>query len=197
MKGHTSINLLYIYMKKIADKIQRCAFEWIEELAIAITVAIIIFTFFFKVVEVNGISMFPTLESGDKLIVSIIDKSYDVGDIIVISEVLDQPIIKRIIATEGQVVDIDEDTGTVYINGDPLDEAEFGIENGITTEIITSEDKTEFPITVPEGCVFVLGDNRTVSEDSRFVSVGMVDTRNIIGTAVVRFMPLDNFWIIN
>ena len=104
--------------------------------------------------------------------------------------VLDEPIIKRVIATEGQTVDFDYEAGAVLVDGQPVDETQFGLENGITEEPYSSFELLEFPQTVPEGCVFVLGDNRAVSEDSRYLDVGMIDTRNILGKAVFHLLPL-------
>ena len=110
---------------------------------------------------------------------------------VVVVNVLEEPIIKRVIATEGQVVDFDPDTRAVLVDGQPVDETQFGLENGITDLPYSSFEVLEFPQTVPEGCVFVLGDNRSVSEDSRYQRVGMIDTRNILGKALVRIFPLD------
>ena len=115
---------------------------------------------------------------------------------VVAVNVLDDPIIKRIIATEGQTVRIDYDTGTVYVDEQPLDETEFGLSNGITKAVYTTLEKTPLPAVVPEGCVFVLGDNRNVSEDSRYAAVGMIDERNVLGKAVLFVSPFSKFgWI--
>ena len=104
-----------------------------------------------------------------------------------------EPIIKRVIATEGQTVDIDYDTGTVYIDGEALNETQFGIENGITFHPYDGYEALVFPQTVPKGCVFVLGDNRRVSNDSRYADIGMVDVRHILGEAVFTLYPFDRF----
>ena len=105
---------------------------------------------------------------------------------------LEEPIIKRVIATEGQTVDFDYEAGVVYVDGQPVDETQFGLENGITSEPFSSFELLEFPQTVPEGCVFVLGDNRAVSEDSRYQDVGMIDERNILGKAVFHLFPFQS-----
>ena len=97
------------------------------------------------------------------------------------------PIIKRVIATEFQIVDIDFETGTVYVDNMPLDEPY------ISTPTLDKYD-VEFPLTVPEGCIFVLGDNRDVSLDSRSSRIGdggMIDTRYVLGRAVYRVFPFD------
>ena len=111
----------------------------------------------------------------------------------VLVNVLEEPIIKRVIATEGQQVDINFETGTVYVDGEALDESQFGLENGITVETNAPLEHTSFPATVPEGHIFVLGDNRLVSEDSRYTEVGMVDVRKVLGKAEFRLFPFDRF----
>ncbi|MFI3206764.1 MAG: signal peptidase I [Clostridia bacterium] len=174
-------------------KIGRYVFSWVEEVILCTIVVVIIMTFLFKLVMISGVSMLPNFEDGDRVVISCINFSYEQGDVVVISGVLDDPIIKRVIATEGQTVDIDFENGVVYVDDEAIDENFFGIENGITKETYTSLDLIEFPATVPEGHVFVLGDNRTNSEDSRYVEVGMVDERKIIGKAVLRLFPLDRF----
>ena len=140
--------------------------------------------------------MLPNYHEGDRLVISMLSKDYQMGDVVVAVNVLDEPIIKRVIATEGQTVWIDYDSGIVYVDDQPVDETAFGLENGITRTLYASLEATELPATVPEGCVFVLGDNRSVSEDSRYVDVGMIDTRNVLGKAVLFVYPFSKFgWI--
>ncbi|MFI3326040.1 MAG: signal peptidase I [Clostridia bacterium] len=182
-------------MKNI--KIQKVIFEWVEELVFASVVVVLIFSFAFKIVSVSGDSMLPNYFEGDKLIISSFSGEAEIGDVVVIVGALDKPIIKRVIATEGQEIDIDTDTGTVYIDGEALDETLFGLENGITTQTYTSLDLTQLPQIVPQGCVFVLGDNRVVSEDSRYATVGMVDANMIIGEVVFQIYPVSEFGFIN
>ncbi len=180
-------------MEKSKIGIQGLIFEWIEEIAFASIVVIFILSLAFKNVTVFGPSMEPNYIEEDKLLVSAVHGEAEFGDVVVLLGVLETPIIKRVVATEGQTVDIDEETGTVYVDGVALDEAQFGLENGITTKGYTSLELTPLPQVVPEGHVFVLGDNRAVSEDSRYAEVGMVDERKIIGKAVFRFFPLSEF----
>ena len=154
----------------------------------------LIFTFFLRIVTVSGTSMYPNYHDGDRLIVTnTFGQPLEQGDVVVLVNVLDEPIIKRVIATENQEVDIDFETGTVYVDGQALDESQFGLENGITTATSTMLEKTEFPTTVPEGHIFVLGDNRPVSEDSRYTAVGMVSVENVLGKAEFRLFPFDRF----
>lgn len=171
-------------------------YEWLEEIVIALTLVILVFTFLFRVVTVTGESMLPNFVEGQKLIVTNLGHSVEQGTVVVITNVLNEPIIKRVIAAEGQTVDIDYETGVVYVDGEAVDETQFGLENGITTRPYSTLEAMVFPQTVPEGCVFVLGDNRGVSKDSRYTEVGMVDTRHILGEAVFTLYPFDRFGVI-
>lgn len=171
-------------------------YEWLEEIVIALTLVILVFTFLFRVVTVTGESMLPNFVEGQKLIVTNLGHSVEQGTVVVITNVLNEPIIKRVIATGGQTVDIDYETGVVYVDGEAVDETQFGLENGITTRPYSTLEAMVFPQTVPEGCVFVLGDNRSVSKDSRYTEVGMVDTRHILGEAVFTLYPFDRFGVI-
>lgn len=172
-----------------SGKIPRTVLEWTEELVIAVVIIAVAFTFLFRVITVSGTSMVPNYNSGDRVLVTGGFGNLKQGDVVVITNVLDEPIIKRVIATEGQTVDFDYENGTVLVDGQIVDETAFGLENGITEEPFTSFELLEFPQRVPEGCVFVLGDNRSVSEDSRYRIVGMVDKRNILGKAVFHLFP--------
>ena len=152
--------------------------DWIEELLLAFALVAAAFTFLFQVVTVSGASMAPTYDDGDRLVVLPLPV-YAAGDVIVAGG--EDPMIKRVIATEGQTVALDELGGQVLIDGYPLDETAFGLENGKTGLPYASLERTRFPVTVPKGYVFVLGDNRPVSLDSRYSAVGMVDCRSIRG----------------
>ena len=155
-------------------------------------VCILIFTFFARVIGVVGGSMLPTLEEGDRLIISKLFYKPKYGDIVVLRKesFKKDPIIKRVIATEGQTVDIDFESGIVYVDDVPLDEPYV---NSPTNEV---EDFDE-AITVPEGCVFVLGDNRNRSTDSRSDLIACVDTRLILGKAYLRIAPFNKFGLMN
>jgi signal peptidase I len=165
-------------------------FEWAEALFTSIAIVVVLFTFLFRIVNVSGSSMLPTLHSGDRVLLL---EGYDQpkqGDVVVImhTEALREPIIKRVIAVEDQTVDIDFRRGTVSVDGKELDESAY-IKNGITTQ----PSDFHFPLVVPKGCVFVLGDNRPVSNDSRSSDVGMVDRRNILGKAEWIIYPFPRF----
>lgn len=171
-------------------------YDWAESICISLAVVMFIFSFCFKTVEVWGTSMEDTLhgrdvsgvidESGDKLLISNLFYTPEYGDIIVIHAETEETIIKRVIATEGQEVDINCETGEVIVDGAVLDEPY------IKNPTYSSGNVT-FPVTVPEGCVFVLGDNRAVSLDSRYDVIGMVDTDDILGKVILRIYPFDQF----
>ncbi len=163
--------------------------DWVEELSIALVLIAAAFTFCFRVITVSGTSMVPNFEDGDRILVVHSFSEPRPGDVVVIVNVLEEPIIKRVVATEGQTVDFDYAAGAVLIDGRPLDETAFGLENGITEYPYTSFELLDFPQTVPKGCVFVLGDNRAVSEDSRYQVIGMVDRRDVLGKAVFHLFP--------
>jgi signal peptidase I len=161
-------------------------FEWVEALITSLVVVVMLFTFLFRIVNVSGPSMQPNLESGDRVVLQSYFYHPQRGDVVVIThaEQLDEPIIKRVIALENQVVNIDFQTGTVSVDGVTLDESAY-IQNGITTQ----RSDYSFPLTVPKGHVFVLGDNRKVSNDSRYKDIGMIDVNNILGKAEFVVFP--------
>ncbi len=157
----------------------------------ALVIAVLLFSFFFVIAEVNGSSMFPTLKDGEKLLVSKISSDYQYGDIVVISKPdSDTPLIKRIIATENQEVYINFNTGEVFVDDVLLDEPYIFQPTNLSGDV-------KFPVTVPDNSVFVLGDNRNDSNDSRYLDIGMIDVRWIVGKAYLRILPLNKFGILN
>lgn len=163
-------------------------YDWIQCVVAALVVCVLLFSFLVRLVDVVGSSMYPTLEDNDKMVVSNLFYTPTAGDIIVFRKdsFKDEPLVKRIIATQGQTVDIDFKKGVVYVDGKALDEPYV---NELTFE---SEDFTG-PVTVPEGCVFVMGDNRNASTDSRTNTIGCVDARYIMGKVYFTVFPLKNF----
>ena len=161
-------------------------YEWVQALVGSVLVVVLVFTFVIRLIGVDGHSMVPTLQDGDRLLVlnSMLYDDYKYGDIVVLRKetFLEEPIVKRVIATEGQTVDIDFDEGVVYVDGRALEE-------DYINERTYLEEGTEFPLTVPEGSIFVMGDNRNRSSDSRDSRLGTVDTRYVIGKAVFLAFP--------
>lgn len=167
----------------------RSILEWTETIVMAVILVAVVFTFIARVITVDGRSMEPTYYNGDRVLVTNLAGSAQQGDIVIVVGALDEPIIKRVVATEGQTVDFDPQSGEVMVDGKILPGSVFGIEDGITYVPDIPGQVLEFPQTVPEGCVFVLGDNRDNSTDSRFQDVGMVDCRNILGKVVFNLFP--------
>lgn len=163
-------------------------YGWAESLVTALLCITILFTFFVRTIGVDGRSMVPTLHNGDYLVVSRLFYEPKPGDVVVLTKksFLENSIVKRVIATEGQEVYIDFAAGTLYIDGVLQDEP----------YVNTATNKFEgvvFPQTVPEGCIFVLGDNRNESSDSRDPELGMVDKSLIVGHVLLRLWPLTDF----
>ena len=168
----------------------RSVMEWVETIVMAVVLVAVVFTFVARVITVDGVSMEPTYYNGDRVLVTKLAGQAQQGDVVIVVGALEEPIIKRVVATEGQTVDFDPELGEVTVDGQPLPGSVFGIEDGITFVPDLPGMVLEFPQTVPEGCVFVLGDNRDNSTDSRFVAVGMVDQRNILGKVVFNLYPV-------
>lgn len=177
--------------------------DLIESILCSVFLVFLVFTFLFRIATVEGASMVPALVNGDRLIISELGYTPQQGDVVIInarksyqldsaqqvveSEGLNKLIVKRIIALGGQKVDIDFNTGTVTVDDQVLQE---GYINTLTTR---DEGGMQFPVVVPEGYVFVLGDNRDISKDSRHPNVGFVPESEIMGKALLRVFPLDKF----
>ena len=174
--------------KTKAKKQKLTVFEVFSAGVAAIVAVTFLFLFCFRVFSVDGPSMKPTLQPDDRVVVSTVGYKPKAGDVVVLSgtDSLQKPIVKRIIAVAGDVVDINFTTGVVTVNGK---------EERYTDDLTTQQADIAFPLTVPEGTVFVLGDNRGVSLDSRSSRVGCVDERKIVGRVLFRFFPFGNWTV--
>ena len=170
-----------------SNSLQSSLLMYLHDLIYMIAVVMVVFMLLFRIVIVSGTSMYSTLYDGDWLLVtgSVLYKDPQVGDIIVASKDSfndGEPIIKRVIATEGQTVDIDFEAGIVYVDGVALQE-------DYTYTPTNVQEGNAFPITIAEGCIFVMGDNRNNSRDSRHPDIGMIDTREVLGKAIFLMFP--------
>ena len=162
-------------------------YKEMREILMILAVFMLIYVLFFRVVVVVGDSMNDTLVDGDRLLLisSTLYNNPKQGDIIVASKDSfrnGECIIKRVIATEGQVIDIDFETGAVYVDGEEIEELY------ISSPTFDNEGMV-FPLTVAEGCVFVMGDNREDSTDSRSPQIGLIDEREILGKVIFLLIP--------
>ena len=167
-------------------------YDWIQCLISALIICVLLFVFVIRVVDVRGTSMWPTLQNGDKMLVSDLFYKPKQGDIVVFKKDEydpDKALVKRVIAVEGQEVNIDFANGLVYVDGEVIEEAYINE---------ATQKKLDFigPQTVPEGCVFVMGDNRNASTDSRDARLGCVDTRYIMGRVYFTLFPVKNIGVV-
>lgn len=168
-------------------------FFWVQALAVALVCLILTFSLAGRVIRVVGSSMVPTLHEGDLMLLQSIGYTSKQGDVVVLrkSSFMSDPIVKRVIAVGGQHVSIDYDTNTVTVDGTVLDEPYI-------LEVMQDPNLHHFgtyqsEIDVPEGSIFVMGDNRNNSEDSRFADVGFVPFDLIKGKASLVFWPISQF----
>lgn len=160
---------------------------YVHDLMYLLAVVVVLFLLVFRIIVVTGGSMRQTLLDGDYLLLlsNTFYKEPQRGDIVVISKKSfdnGKPIVKRVIATEGQTVDIDFGAGIVYVDGAALEEPYINSPTNVS-------EGTRFPLTVAEGCIFVLGDNRGISRDSRDPAIGQIDTREVLGKALYLLLP--------
>ena len=185
-------------MKKSPDELEAAAaksrketYEWIQCLSGALIFCVVIFVFFIRVIDVRGTSMNPTLNNQDKMLVSGLFYKPEAGDIVVFkkdSYSPDKALVKRVIAFPGDWVDLDAE-GNVYVNSQPLDEPYL-------VDKAFGDVNIELPYQVPDGKLFVMGDHRSTSADSRNTAVGCVAEEQIVGRMILRVWPLKEIgWI--
>jgi len=180
---------------KRADAFKQDVYFWLQALVMALVCLILVFTFVGRMVSVDGSSMFPTLHDNDMILLQSIGYTPRQGDVVVLTKesfLSGKSIVKRVIAVGGQTVDIDYDAGTVSVDGEVLDEPYI---NELMREPGGFETITHME--VPEGSIFVMGDNRNDSSDSRHVNCGAVDTRYVLGRVFFVAFPFTNFGTVN
>ncbi len=168
------------------ERAKRELYEWVRSLVASVIVITLLFTFVIRQMGVKGPSMIPTLQEGDRLLVlnALICGEYQRGDIVIArkTSLSQEPIVKRVIALGGQTVDIDFESGAVFVDGVQLQE-------DYVNDLTYTAEGVSFPLTLGENEVFLLGDNRNYSTDSRDTRLGPVDRRLLIGKAVFLAFP--------
>ena len=175
-------------------------YYWLQTLVLAVAVIVLLFTFAGRITRVEGDSMLQTLHNGDLLLLQSAFYTPKAGDIVVLNKTADETvsllggeaIVKRMIATEGQTVAVDYETSTVYVDGNPLEEP-YVWEH---MDRRTGPYSGQIPFVVPEGSVFVMGDNRNNSTDSRHELLGPVDQGYILGRAICILFPFSDMGLL-
>jgi len=170
---------------KKATRVRMELYDWLQCVVTAIICGVLIFVFAGRTIGVDGRSMLQTLQHNDRVVISNLFYTPDNGDIVVFRSPSEQfafPLVKRVIATANQTVNIDFDAGSVFVDGIELDEPYLSV-------LTSSRHDFNGPVTVPRGYVFVMGDNRNSSTDSRSNVVGLVDTRYILGKVLFVLIP--------
>ena len=176
------------------DALKNNLYFWLQAAVSALVCILLLFTFVGRGVGVVGSSMVPTLHEGDMMLVRSLGYTPKNGDVVVLTKrtFMEEPIVKRVIATGGQTVSIDYASNTVYVDGVALQEPYINepmLDPSSSTMSITE-------VEVPEGYLFVMGDNRNASTDSRDVRVGLIDQREVLGQAVMILLPFSDFGFI-
>ncbi len=182
------IDVYYVLFPEKASKFHIGIFETVDSLKGAIIAVFIVFCLVFRAVGVSGTSMVPTLNDGDWLAITGITADLRHGDIVVVTQPWNRniPIIKRVIGLPGDTIFIDFENGIVYRNGEMLSEPYIA-------EPTHKYYDVEFPLTVPEGKIFAMGDNRNDSLDSRSSQIGLIDERYVLGRVFFRFFEDTGF----
>ena len=174
------------------DSWKRDCYDWLQMLTFVLVGVVLVFTFLGMVIGVSGTSMYSTLHHQDIMVIQRVGYTPAQGDVVVLRKdsFLEEAIVKRVIAVAGQEVEIDYDANTVYVDGVALDEPYINQEDEDVMVERSGMVYREF--TVPKGCIFVMGDNRNGSTDSRYAELGMVDTGYVLGRALCVAFPFSH-----
>ena len=174
------------------DSWKRDCYDWLQMLTFVLVGVVLVFTFLGMVIGVSGTSMYPTLHHQDIMVIQRVGYTPAQGDVVVLRKdsFLEEAIVKRVIAVAGQEVEIDYDANTVYVDGVALEEPYINQEDEVVMVERSCMVYREF--TVPKGCIFVMGDNRNGSTDSRYAELGMVDTGYVLGRALCVAFPFSH-----
>lgn len=170
------------------QKIKRYSglYEWVEIITTSLIAITLVFTFLFRLVDVDGTSMETTLHDGERLVLSCLPYTPKRGDIVVVSQGVEkEPLIKRVIGLAGDTVSISAESGKVYLNGEVLDEAYI--------QVPTATELMQGDVTVPDGMVFIMGDNRSAGHSLDSRTFGCVEEGRVIGKVVYRVAPFYRF----
>ena len=184
MKNKRKTEVYYTVFSKQAHGLTAAAYEILDSFKSSVVIIFLIFLLVIRVVGVVGESMVPTLNDGDKVVITSRPYNPERGDIVILAQPWerDNSLVKRVIGVAGDTVDIDFVNGYVYINGEKQTEDYIKEPTHINYDV-------KFPVTVPDGCIFVMGDNRNESLDSRSSRVGFIDKNYVLGKAVFRLNP--------
>ena len=160
--------------------------EELDSIVLSLLAIVLVFSFGVRICRVDGSSMNPGLLDGERVLISSLPYRPAYGDVVVVDSDIEygKPLVKRVIGLPGDTIDIDFGSGVVYRNGQALDEP-------YTAEPTYLKEEKDFPLTVPAGSLFVMGDNRNHSLDSRSTEIGFIDERDILGKALFRIMPFN------
>ena len=188
-EGNENKNRIKVHVAK-TEGLLSGIFDWVRCVVFAISVVVICLTFVFRLVEVDGSSMYNTLADKDKVIVTNLFYTPHNNDIVVIAHGAEyfKPIIKRVIAVEGQSIKLDYENDKIFVDGIELSEPYI-----LDSTFANSKGNNQIPDVIPEGKIFVMGDNRRVSLDSRSTEIGLIDVHDVIGKAQFVAYPFDHF----